>query len=151
LIWRKTVKLLTSSLKLLLLSWKMRRQSWNELRRRRNWFFASWIKIGSYNYYETCCLLMFSYWLLYSWCLLQKMQTTNRTTMGRNARSSQEAWSYFFVEAGGWSYESRINTYKCNWCLVLECWEWSWVDGTCCYFVLWTLWSWVEKLVATWS
>jgi hypothetical protein len=35
-IWRKIVKLLTSNLKLLPLSWKRWRQSWNGLRRRRN-------------------------------------------------------------------------------------------------------------------
>jgi hypothetical protein len=36
------------------------RQTWNGLRRKRNWCFASSIKPGSYDYYETCFFLMFN-------------------------------------------------------------------------------------------
>ena len=79
--------------------------------------------------------------------------------------------------AAGWSYGRRINAYRCKlmissyhynykwvvmiilkivmmiilWCLLLGVVNFvvmSW--ETCCYLVLWTLWSWVEKLVASW-
>jgi hypothetical protein len=84
--------------------------------------------------------------------------------------------SYYHWAAEGegttarWSYGRTINAYRCKLMISSYCYDYKWVVMiilkivmmiilwclllgvvTCCYLVLWTLWSCVEKLVATWS